>query len=315
MKKLKVSFIIAAYNEEFFIKECIESCLNQKYSNIEICVTDDGSNDNTWRILEGLAVDSRIKINKFKKNKGKVAAFNSSFSMATGNYIAIIGADDVNFPDRITLQVRHIEETQADLVWGGFEIVDESLNKLSTGLFYTPTKVTTDSILEKNVVTGGTVLMNQNLALSLFPLPEKLAFEDWWIAYKATTYGSLSYSKHVLMKYRQHTNNAAGGSDKNTVDQLQKNFKRHLKFYDEVKIDVKEKFNGHRQTELLRIIEGAVAYRRICLESQLFERFNLLIKNSGSLFLLSFPMFVKTIVIAFLGISFFIRIKALLKTV
>ncbi len=309
-----VSFIIAAYNEESFIQECIESCLNQTYSDIEVCVTDDGSIDNTWSSLENLALDPRVKINKFNKNKGKVAAFNRSFEMASGDYIAIIGADDVNFPGRITSQIQHIRETQSDLVWGGFEIVDESLNPMSISLVNSAISVTTKNILEKNIVTGGTVLMKRDLALSIFPLPKKLGFEDWWLGYRASTLGNLSYLNSTLIKYRQHANNAAGGSDKNTIDQLRRNFERHLKFYKVVRSDVMKRCDGRERKNLLRVIDGAVAYREICLARTTSVRLVLLMRNYVELLSLSFASISKSVVIAIIGPELFIKLKSWIKS-
>lgn len=315
IEKYKVSFIIAAFNEELFIRDCIESCLNQTYSNIEVCVTDDGSNDNTWSILEDLALNPRVKISKFNRNKGKVAAFNRSFEMATGDYIAVIGGDDVNLPNRITAQMQHIKKSQSDLVWGGFEIVDEVLNHISVSSIKTPVTVSTKSLLEKNMVTGGTILMNSDLAIKVFPLPEKLKFEDWWIGYKATSLGKISYLDDVLIKYRQHANNAAGGSDKNTLDQVQGNFKRHLDFYSEVKMDVRELYSGYQQKELLRVIDGAVVYRRICLNSSLLERISLLLRNGYSLLSLGFMSIIKVTVITIVGMPLFIRLKSMIRKI
>ena len=310
----KVSFIIAAYNEELYIEDCINSCLNQTYPNIEICITDDGSTDNTWFKLESLAADKRIKISRFNDNKGKVAAFNRSFEMTTGEFIAVIGADDVNLPDRISSQVQYIKKTHSDLVWGGLEIVDEFLNQISISLIHSPVTVTTKSILDKNIVTGGTVLMKRDLALAMFPLPEKLGFEDWWIGYKASSLGRLSYLNKILMKYRQHANNAAGGSDKNTVDQLQQNFKRHLGFYDEVKADVMKRYTGREREELLRVIDGSVAYRKICLAGTLLERLELLTRNCVGLFSLSTLTIVKSFILSFIGIEQFIKLKSWIKS-
>ena len=83
-----VSFIIAAYNEESYIEECITSCINQTYSNVEICITDDGSTDNTWNIINKYYSNNpakNLKIDRFHKNKGKIAAFNNSFAMSSGD--------------------------------------------------------------------------------------------------------------------------------------------------------------------------------------------------------------------------------------
>jgi hypothetical protein len=78
-----VSFLIAAFNEERFVVACVASCLDQTYTPVEVCVTDDGSTDGTWDILQAaFGQDPRVKLARLEENKGKVHAFNRSFEMA-----------------------------------------------------------------------------------------------------------------------------------------------------------------------------------------------------------------------------------------
>ncbi|GHT52294.1 hypothetical protein AGMMS49982_12120 [Bacteroidia bacterium] len=94
MKNMKISVIIPVYNVEKYLRECLESIVNQSYKNLEIIVVDDGSPDNSREIYnEYAAHDSRIKIIK-QKNGGLSAARNAGIRAATGDWIHFIDSDD-----------------------------------------------------------------------------------------------------------------------------------------------------------------------------------------------------------------------------
>lgn len=89
-----VSVVIPAYNEEKYISECIDSVINQTYSNLEIIIIDDGSKDNTGTICDRYAIDdSRINV-IHKENEGLVAARKSGINAAKSDYIVFVDSDD-----------------------------------------------------------------------------------------------------------------------------------------------------------------------------------------------------------------------------
>lgn len=89
---IKLSIIIPVYNVQDYIRECIESVLNQTIKEIEIIVVDDGSLDNSMKIVNQFS-DNRIKIIR-QENKGLSSARNAGISIAKGEYIAFIDSDD-----------------------------------------------------------------------------------------------------------------------------------------------------------------------------------------------------------------------------
>ncbi|MEW5860943.1 MAG: glycosyltransferase [Cyanobacteriota bacterium] len=113
MKKL-VSVIVPCFNAEKWLKEAIDSCLNQTYSEIEIIVIDDGSTDNSLEILKNY--NGKI-IFESGPNKGGNHARNRGFALSKGDYIQYLDADDYLLPEKIERQVNFFGETGADVVY------------------------------------------------------------------------------------------------------------------------------------------------------------------------------------------------------
>ncbi|MEM1583981.1 MAG: glycosyltransferase [Nitrososphaerota archaeon] len=99
----EVSVIIPAYDEESSIENAIESVLNQTYPNTRIIVVDDGSTDNTSKIISKYvdAYGDRVKLVRHEKNLGKFEALNSGIKEAEGEYVYHMDADTVLAPDNI----------------------------------------------------------------------------------------------------------------------------------------------------------------------------------------------------------------------
>ena len=114
--KLLVSVIIPIYNVEQYLDRCIESVVNQTYSNIEIILVDDGGNDSCPKKCDNWArKDSRIKV-IHKKNEGVAYARNSGLDVANGEYILFVDSDDYIAHNAVEFMVRRIEEDNTDMV-------------------------------------------------------------------------------------------------------------------------------------------------------------------------------------------------------
>ena len=103
---MKVSIIIPVYNTEKYLRECIESALNQTYKDIEIIAVNDGSNDNSLKILESFK--NRIKIIS-KKNGGTATALNEGIKNMTGEWFKWLSADDVLYSNAIEELMKEVE--------------------------------------------------------------------------------------------------------------------------------------------------------------------------------------------------------------
>lgn len=89
-----VSIIVPVYNTEKYIRECLQSLIHQSYAHIEIIAVDDGSTDNSLKILNDIsAKDKRLKIFS-QPNQGISAARNFALTKTTGEYVMFVDADD-----------------------------------------------------------------------------------------------------------------------------------------------------------------------------------------------------------------------------
>lgn len=110
-----VTVIVPAYNVEQYIERCIDSLLNQTYSNIEILVIDDGSTDNTGGLIDNLsAADKRI-VGYHKSNGGLSDARNYGLDRMNGSYVTFIDSDDFVSNDYIEHLMSIIHNKNADI--------------------------------------------------------------------------------------------------------------------------------------------------------------------------------------------------------
>ncbi|MDN5305284.1 MAG: hypothetical protein PWP46_2171 [Fusobacteriaceae bacterium] len=280
MDKPLVSFLIAAYNEEKYIEECIDSCLSQTYENIEVCVTDDGSTDRTLEILKRkYGTNPKVKIATLGHNKGKVVAFNNSYKMASGEYFALIGADDVALVDRIEKSLEFALKNNYDLIWGRNRECDEFLipRKIKIQKSIEKNKINLENLLNGNFVYGSTVMFNKKIANKAFPIPESLKFEDWWLGFIAMLNGKIGFLDLELTNYRIHSKNDSIGED--LFESRKNDFKRHFAYYEEFRKYIESDKNSKSRIRLIKKIRRNILMRNIFLEKQVLKRFFYLFKE------------------------------------
>lgn len=111
-----ISVIIPVYNVASYLSMCIESVLSQRYSNLEIILIDDGSNDGSERICDEYAKKDYRIIVIHKINEGAAAAKNVGLKMATGKYLSFVDSDDYLEPNAYEHMTRILQESNADIV-------------------------------------------------------------------------------------------------------------------------------------------------------------------------------------------------------
>lgn len=129
MNNLLVSVIMPAFNSERHIKQSIESVINQEYSNWELIIVDDASQDNTVNIIENfIKQDSRIKLYKCKNNKGVVSARNLAIEQSSGRYIAFLDSDDFWNEKKLKLQIEFMISNNLAFSFTDYMLVNEDGN-------------------------------------------------------------------------------------------------------------------------------------------------------------------------------------------
>lgn len=118
-----VSIIIPCYNPGEMFEGCLRSCFEQTYPNIEIIIVDNNSTDGSIKLARQLAANTSPSVILTKcHNQGQNNAFNHGFTLATGDYIQWLDADDSLMPDKIALQVAALEQNpNFDIAYGDWE--------------------------------------------------------------------------------------------------------------------------------------------------------------------------------------------------
>lgn len=124
MKKL--SIIIPCYNVEKFIKKCIESIEKQTYNDLEIIIVDDGSNDNTLKIVKELKKKYKNITIIEQRNSGVSIARNNALKVASGDLITFVDADDFLENDMYEKMINKMEEESADIISCNYNVIVEN---------------------------------------------------------------------------------------------------------------------------------------------------------------------------------------------
>lgn len=219
---LLVSIIIDNYNSCSFIKEAIDSALNQTYPNLEIIVVDDASTDGSQEVISsyGDRVTPIIK----DKNEGQLSAYNTGFSKVKGDIIFVLDGDDLFYPDKVEKIVNIYKDSQdfsSLLVYHELHCIDRDDRVLGSKvpdpiLHQVPTNIYQE-VCDRNLIsadfsfaTSSGIAISRELAQSIFPLPENenlKARADSFVYTLAALLGKVYGIKQTLGAFRLHGNN------------------------------------------------------------------------------------------------------------
>lgn len=118
----RVSIVLSCYNKAATVAESAKSVLGQTYGNLELVVIDDGSSDHSAQVLEGLKSDRRVRV-ETTPNAGQAAALNLGLSLARGEYVGFIDADDAYHPEHVETLVEACESSDLDVAFAGIDVV------------------------------------------------------------------------------------------------------------------------------------------------------------------------------------------------
>ena len=217
----QIDILMATYNGEKYLKEQIDSILNQTYTNFRLIISDDCSKDSTRQIIKEYAKKDKRIISYFQeKNLGYVKNFEFLLKKVENEIYMLSDQDDFWLPNKIENTYNKMQETNADLVFTDLEVVDKDL-KMMYPSFNDYMKLTRK--IEKyknsyklqylyNCVTGCTLMSKRKFLNLILPLPteSKYAIHDTWIASTVANKGKVEYLDEKTIKYRQHGTNQVG---------------------------------------------------------------------------------------------------------
>lgn len=201
-KNPAISVIMPAWNAEKYIRESIDSVVNQSFSDWELIVIDDCGDDSTVEIVNDYARnDSRIKLLHTPSNQGVAKARNLGVSAAAGDWVAFLDSDDLWAPEKLELQSRRIAETDAQIIYSSYDFID-SEGKPFGQPFLVPETTNWNEMLGCNYVGCSTALIPTVLAKA-HPFNCDFYHEDYllWMQLLATDVKAAG-CKEVLMHYR-----------------------------------------------------------------------------------------------------------------
>lgn len=196
-----VSFVMCCYNSEKYIRETINSVLEQNYKNFEFIIWNDGSSDNTEAIIKSYE-DDRIKY-YHHNNTGLGMALKLACEKANGKYIARIDADDICFANRLAIQVDFMERhPDCVLLSAAVNLIDEDGNYLTRTFPCTSDYVLKGSLIATNMILHPMVMLRTDAYMkSGGYLPVKFC-EDKIFWSRMARLGTFSNITQVLGKYR-----------------------------------------------------------------------------------------------------------------
>lgn len=201
MSSIMISVILPVYNGEVYIQEAINSILNQTFTNWELIIVDDASNDGTSKKVLAYT-DSRIIYKHNKHNLGNYPARNIGVQLARGKYIAVMDADDVAYPERLQKEYQYLEE-HLDVLAIGCNCTINGLNmKYKRPVNYEDILA---AFLNNNCFIHSSLLIRRDIFLKLGGYDSRFVYAaDYDLICRVALLGKIENLPEVLMMYRWH---------------------------------------------------------------------------------------------------------------
>ena len=226
MKKDLISIIVPIYKVEKYLRQCIDSIINQTYSNLEIILVDDGSPDNCGKICdEYVKIDKRIKV-IHKENGGLSSARNAGLDIATGDYIGFVDSDDYIDKNMYEELINSINKYNSDIAVCTFSFKNKYRNKVVNYFNEEYLFKDKDKFIEAK---DGKRRINPNAWTKLYKrkifdnirYPEGLIYEDSYVIYDIMNIAdSVSYVPKPLYYYRERKNSVSKDKSGKCLDQV-----------------------------------------------------------------------------------------------
>ena len=198
----KVTVLLPLFNAETFIKDAVESILNQTFTEFELLIIDDGSTDNSLAIISNIT-DSRIRILSHEINEGLIATLNEGILASLGEYIVRMDADDIAHPERISIQVKYMDLHNDISIAGSYFKLIDGREIYKVPLEHEAIKA---QLIFHSTLAHPSVIMRKNdfIAADLFFNSDYKHAEDYELWVRASEHLKFANIPQVLLYYRAH---------------------------------------------------------------------------------------------------------------
>lgn len=215
-----VSVILPVFNAQAYIGEAIESILAQDYKNFELIIINDGSTDDSAKIIENYTSDKRLKHIKLYQNSGISLALNLGIEMANGKFVARMDADDIAFSHRFSKQVAFME-SHSDYVACGSSVIffNEHNEQCKANFPCTNEEIRAALCLFSHHISHPTIMMRTETIKDnkLTYSTSHLYAEDYHLWSKMIKLGKLYNFKEPLLYYRHHSSQVSAEYRRNQL--------------------------------------------------------------------------------------------------
>ena len=291
MTSEKISIIVPVYNAENYLRRCIDSILEQTYTNFELLLINDGSTDGSAKILEEVKEsDSRIRV-VHKKNEGVSATRNLGLKLVTGDYITFIDSDD--FVDKLYLEVlyKSLTENDADIASGNFASFNE---ERQTFLFFTTEETYFEKVYSPQEWLDQENNPRHNLFLTVIFTPFKLYKRELWedIEYPVGRVREddaiihklylrcqrISFVNSAIYFYSQHEDSLSKTVMQKDIATMISNAEERIALMAAMNYDISEHVKSYNK-RLEKCLEDALNAGQIALAKDIKVKLNLLEKG------------------------------------
>lgn len=221
-----ISVCIATHNGGRFLKEQLTSILCQIGENDEVIISDDGSTDDTLKIINGFN-DKRIIVVNQKSPKGLPAHeyatlnFENALKASHGDYIFLSDQDDVWVHNKVAVMMKYLEKFS--YVVSDCYVTDANLNIISNSRFTPESGITKNkylAFLKSTPYQGSCAAFRREVLNKALPFPNGIQSHDRWIGFVADFYFSVKIIPNCLIYYRRHEGVASTGAEGKSRDSI-----------------------------------------------------------------------------------------------
>ncbi|MBQ8997537.1 MAG: glycosyltransferase [Clostridium sp.] len=218
-----ISVLMCVYNCEDYIEKSIKSIVNQTYKNFELIIINDGSTDSTVEKIKAFK-DERIKIYDNDGNKGLPYSRDRALRLATGEYIAIMDADDIAAKKRFEYQVKFLENNK-DIAVVASNMIEFSNRMIKRfRVYYEDYEKTKIFLMYKNCIPNSAAMIRKEFidTNNIKYRKEYFVLQDYAFWADCSKYGKIAVLNRFLLFYRTEHNNITSRSKKEKMEQRNK---------------------------------------------------------------------------------------------